>query len=347
MLASLRSVAVAAVFSTGTVAISSAQGPCVGDCSLDGQVTVDEVVLGVNMALGIANVSSCPPFDGNSDDQVTVDEIVTAVNHALEGCPMTGGEGLGVRRFSLSTESRFELVGLPLPLSTNRFTGFFEIEAGPVDPDGLRPLHLVAASPYLEIVLTPPIGSPVVVCVEPLVESYPLRDVGFLACDGTDLAGLEVIQDHNIADVDPMCTMGTPDVNPFHAGACNSEFEALLLAGDSGPGAAAIAPDPNTLEGGLPVNILVEEALPCGDEGVEALPAPFAINTVLGRGTILDAANLPGNTVSAERMGENFDCSTWTQEDGPGRFVLLAPLLDFEAGPLGFVDGIAAFTLDD
>lgn len=323
-----------------------AQEACVGDCSVDAQVTVDEIVLGVNMALGLADVSGCTPFDGNSDGQVTVDEIVTAVTNALEGCPTTG-EGLGVRHFSLSTDSRFELIGLPLPLSTNAFTGFLDIEAGPEDETGRRPLDLVGSSEFLEVVLTPPIGAPVIICIQPQVEEFPVRNVGFLACGGADLAGLEIVQDHNISDVDPQCMTGMPDENPFHPGACNADFVANLLPGESGPGAAAIAPDPNTLEGGLPVSILVEDALPCGDEAVDGLDAPFALNTVLGRAVILDSANIAGNTVTAERTGENFDCSTWTQEDGPGRFVLLAPLIDFDTGLLGLVDGIAAFTLDD
>jgi hypothetical protein len=59
---------------------------CVGDCNLDGTVTVDEIVTAVNIALGTRNVADCLPADGNSDGQVTVDEIVTAVNNALTGC---------------------------------------------------------------------------------------------------------------------------------------------------------------------------------------------------------------------------------------------------------------------
>jgi hypothetical protein len=59
---------------------------CVGDCNLDGMVTVDEIVTAVNIALGQRLVGDCPSADGNLDGQVTVDEIVTAVNNALNGC---------------------------------------------------------------------------------------------------------------------------------------------------------------------------------------------------------------------------------------------------------------------
>jgi hypothetical protein len=60
---------------------------CVGDCNGDGSVTVDEIVTGVNIALGNAEVDDCPRFDRNCDGTVTVDEIVTAVSNALNGCP--------------------------------------------------------------------------------------------------------------------------------------------------------------------------------------------------------------------------------------------------------------------
>lgn len=61
-------------------------GACLGDCNGDDEVTVDEVIAGVNIALGSAGITACPAFDGNGDAAVTVDEIVRAVNFALAGC---------------------------------------------------------------------------------------------------------------------------------------------------------------------------------------------------------------------------------------------------------------------
>lgn len=60
--------------------------PCVGDCSGDGEVTVDEIIAGVNLALGITPLGSCPSFDANGDNAVTIDELVRSVSAALEGC---------------------------------------------------------------------------------------------------------------------------------------------------------------------------------------------------------------------------------------------------------------------
>ena len=66
---------------------------CVGDCNSDGAVTVDELVVMVNISLETADVSSCRAGDvsgGNPsgpDGQITVDELIRAVNNALNGCP--------------------------------------------------------------------------------------------------------------------------------------------------------------------------------------------------------------------------------------------------------------------
>jgi hypothetical protein len=59
---------------------------CVGDCTGNGQVTVDEILTAVNIALGNATVANCSAGDRNQDGQITVDEILMAVNNALNGC---------------------------------------------------------------------------------------------------------------------------------------------------------------------------------------------------------------------------------------------------------------------
>jgi hypothetical protein len=67
---------------------------CTGDCNYDSAVTVDEIVTGVNIALGDYSLSVCPqfgrpwnPFDPNGDGLVTIDELLAAVNNAAAGCP--------------------------------------------------------------------------------------------------------------------------------------------------------------------------------------------------------------------------------------------------------------------
>ncbi len=65
---------------------------CVGDCLGDNQVTVDEVMTMVNIALGTAPMSECEIGDMDGDDEITVDEILMAVNFALTECPLTPAE---------------------------------------------------------------------------------------------------------------------------------------------------------------------------------------------------------------------------------------------------------------
>jgi sugar lactone lactonase YvrE len=59
---------------------------CTGDCDGDGQVTVDEILIGVNIALNLRPLTDCPPFDAGNDGQVTIEEILAAVNAAQGTC---------------------------------------------------------------------------------------------------------------------------------------------------------------------------------------------------------------------------------------------------------------------
>lgn len=60
---------------------------CTGDCDGSGTVTVDEIVLGVNLALGLEDGGGCSVFDADIDGNVTVDEIISSVSSGLQGCP--------------------------------------------------------------------------------------------------------------------------------------------------------------------------------------------------------------------------------------------------------------------
>jgi len=60
-------------------------GCTAGDCSGDGEVTVDEIIMGVRIALGEAAVEDCLQADGDGDGEVTVDELLAMVGAALGG----------------------------------------------------------------------------------------------------------------------------------------------------------------------------------------------------------------------------------------------------------------------
>ena len=59
---------------------------CLGDCDGDGQVSVEELVEGVAIALEKAEPAQCRALDRNADGMVTIDEVLAAVGNGLRGC---------------------------------------------------------------------------------------------------------------------------------------------------------------------------------------------------------------------------------------------------------------------
>ena len=59
---------------------------CTGDCNDNGAVTIDELIKGVNIALGNLQIEDCGAFDDNGDAAVTINELVKGVRNALDGC---------------------------------------------------------------------------------------------------------------------------------------------------------------------------------------------------------------------------------------------------------------------
>ena len=66
---------------SGTATLS-----CAGDCNGDGKVTINELIIGVNIVLGTQPLLACPSFDSHQTGQVTISDLVVAVNHVLLGC---------------------------------------------------------------------------------------------------------------------------------------------------------------------------------------------------------------------------------------------------------------------
>lgn len=125
---------------------------CPGDCCGDRFVTIDDLLLAVSMALGLAPTSVCLACDTNNDGDVTVNEIVGAVKMALEGCPRVSSPFADIQRtiftprcataFCHDTQSRTgnlslaageaytELVGVGPDLPTARQAGLLRVSAG-------------------------------------------------------------------------------------------------------------------------------------------------------------------------------------------------------------------------
>jgi hypothetical protein len=58
---------------------------CTGDCDGDGMVAINELILGVNIALGAQPVGACPVF-ANSQEMVDIAQLIKGVGNALSGC---------------------------------------------------------------------------------------------------------------------------------------------------------------------------------------------------------------------------------------------------------------------
>jgi len=71
---------------TATPSPNATPPDCGGDCDGGGSVTVEEIVLMVNIALGTLSLEECGIADIDDSGDVTVEEIIRAVNNALSTC---------------------------------------------------------------------------------------------------------------------------------------------------------------------------------------------------------------------------------------------------------------------
>ncbi len=121
----------------GLIAVRVQADGCVGDCNRDGAVTIEEIVRGVNIALGNAGVELCPGFDRNGDGTVAIDEIVAAVGFLLNGCPLTSTPTPTLRATPTPTprENRAPIIQAP-----RWYRGYanqpIALPLGVLDPDG-------------------------------------------------------------------------------------------------------------------------------------------------------------------------------------------------------------------
>jgi hypothetical protein len=82
-------VALVACLLSAALTVAPAAGQCVGDCSGDGTLAINELITGVNIALGNAAVGACPSFDCQHNGTVPINCLIQGVNNALTGCPAT------------------------------------------------------------------------------------------------------------------------------------------------------------------------------------------------------------------------------------------------------------------
>lgn len=72
---------------SGVLTVQAGAGGCVGDCNSNGEVTIGELQIGLNMFFGTAQVSQCPSFDVNTSGDVTIGELQQGLNNFFAPCP--------------------------------------------------------------------------------------------------------------------------------------------------------------------------------------------------------------------------------------------------------------------
>jgi cysteine-rich repeat protein len=214
-----------------------AAADCVGDCDGNGSVVVNELITGINIALGTADVSDCPSFDVDNSGDVNVAELITAINNALTGCQITaecgngtkeageecddgntfGGDGCAEnctletpRRCTFNSEAsatlQTYLFGLSLPLVGSQDLTFGKATSS----SGEIPVVIKMDAMRIEHVILPGVAC---VCVRggSMAEFGPGNAArGNLGCGEQGLAEVSYFApiDHNTNDSDPNCALG-------------------------------------------------------------------------------------------------------------------------------------------
>jgi hypothetical protein len=115
----------------------------------------------------------------------------------------------------------------------------------------------------------------------------------------------------------------------------------------SPPGTLTIAPDPNGIILGIPIELSQEASTPCGDEGVTGTRVQIGFTTGRSESRVIDYNNMSeAMLIGPEIVGVPFNCATFAQEDGPGTLVLSAANLHTLVGGAPS-DIVAQFVLVD
>jgi hypothetical protein len=147
---------VAAGLVTTLLTVVPASAACTGDCNGDGSVSIDELILGVRIALGLSPLASCTAFDANGDLMVSIGELVQATGASLDHCPAP-----------------------PSPTATSVPT-----ETPTVEPSA-------TASPTATPSMTPTVNLPPILPTASVYRTYPGFDI-VLPLGATDPEGLGV-----------------------------------------------------------------------------------------------------------------------------------------------------------
>lgn len=182
---------------------------CVGDCNGDGMVAINELIIGVNIALGDQPVSACPAF-ANQEGEVTIAQLILGVNNALNGCPVVDTPTSTPTLPAGTATATITPTATPVPGNCtlgedSKLQLFFAASDNPINLELAGSVNIDCAVPgnaatgectctvgSIEPISIPSIGF---VCVSPSTEPCPSAAV---ECNGGAPLGLEVRSSGNI-----------------------------------------------------------------------------------------------------------------------------------------------------
>jgi hypothetical protein len=334
---------------TGNVYFPDGSDPLFLFCEAT-DTTADEVTLSCSGADGCA-AAPCGGFSPLAE--VTLPLAFFALP---EPEPLPEGP-LGRRRFSIDpATSGIRAYSSFGPTDALGFAGFLELEGTEVDAaTGIARIDVVGASPLITLDSFTS-GGPVVICIEPLPDQFPVVGAGLIDCNGGTAFGYSVTYDHDLGVVGEagftaqQCTAagGVVEDEP-HAGVCNGPPVVGTSTADTGPGGLIVAAIPNLGNPGFLVRITTETSLPCGDEGPPTFEGPIPLTTGTIAVAVENADDAPGGQLGARTTGSNFSCRDFAKEDGPGTLVLGS--VSYDLVPANFpglnIDVITTFSFDD
>ena len=264
---------------------------------------------------------------------------------------------LGLRHFVVNPDNSpfFAVIGA-LSLPVGSFTGYLDLQAGVPDANGIAQIDVVGASEYIYANIA---MAGMTVCLKPMV---PAIAAGVVACKGLDVSYSSSV-DHVVGVIGQNgftlddCTAiqgslghGVADPIPAHAGKCNGPINVGPGGkGDSGRGAVAITPNPSTFEGGLQFELSFVHPGQCsGDETIscstnddctgngiceqvcgDGPPGQVTALPFFSGPTTIQIFHADAGTTNRkyQTKGENFSCTNWTAQDGPGKIIFGIPQL--------------------
>jgi len=293
----------------------------VGDCNGDCTVAINELIIGVNIALGTAQLSQCASLDANGDGMVGINELITAVNNALNGCTPPGGcTGGATRVFNIEPGVQ---LGIPSDVTseddgTSRsglFSSALSANAAAMIPPG--PLTIVMGTPDTN-------GVACLALKEDVTLSIAILDSTCLC--------LKLMAQDSDGSID--CDGGTPyDTAAMRtSGMPGFGWNATTGLGDpAGPGNA------NLLVMGLFERIMMTcQEADCPNHQYTSPPNLFAFTTTKAVST----QETTGAPIIYEVDGEPFSCANFAT---PGSGGMLAAPAPTTIDPIGDVSNVFRF----